>query len=101
MPLAYEKDIPCSLRLLVRVPLAAPGPADDYVWTTKTATASGIDPVNWDETNNSAYNVAPTASDGAIFRKNFSPAGTVKLTGDGFAQRIRQEFSRDYRTIYH
>jgi len=50
-------------------------------------------------TNNPGYNVAPTASDGAIFLKNSSPSGTVRLNANGFAQYIRFDASRAKRTI--
>ena len=73
--------------------------ADVYVWDNQNNNGFWNDPVNWGRTNNSSYNVAPTANDSAVFLKNVSPSGTVKLTADGVAQSIRQDFSRNYRTI--
>ncbi len=74
-------------------------PAVDYVWDNQNTNGIWNDPVNWGISGNKGYNVEPTASDGAIFLRNVSPSGTVKLTNDGFAQRLRQEFSRAYRTF--
>jgi len=73
--------------------------ADGYVWDNGGATGIWNDSVNWGKTNNAGYNVAPTALDGAIFLKNFSPSGTVRLNADGIAQYLRQDSSRAYRTI--
>jgi autotransporter-associated beta strand protein len=87
----------CTWLCACLLPLLAK--ADDYVWDNQNGNGLWNDPVNWGRTNNAGYNVAPTAADGAIFRRNFSPSGTVKLTAHGYAQRLRQEFSRNYRTI--
>ena len=53
--------------------------AADYVWDNQAGNGIWNNPVNWGLQGNSGYNVAPTASDGAIFLKNFSPNGTVRL----------------------
>ena len=73
--------------------------AADYVWDNQAGNGIWNNPVNWGLQGNSGYNVAPTASDGTIFLKNFSPNGTVRLNADGFAQYLRQDSSRVQRTI--
>ena len=55
--------------------------------------------MNWGLTNNSGYNVEPTASDGAIFLKELLPHRNGGLNADGFAQYIRLDASRVQRTI--
>ncbi len=76
-----------------------PTQAADYVWDNQNGNGLWNDPVNWGLQGTSGYNVAPTASDAAIFLKNFSPNGTVRLNADGFAQYLRQDSSRVQRTI--
>jgi fibronectin-binding autotransporter adhesin len=73
--------------------LAAP-----YVWDNENGNGLWNDPVNWGLLNTPGYNVEPTAADVAIFRSS-SPPGTVWLTGDAFAVRIRQNVSAPARTI--
>ena len=73
--------------------------AAEYVWDNGDGNGIWNDPVNWGLTNNFGYNVAPTASDTAAFIRGLSPAGTVTLTNDGFAQTLLQDFARDQRTI--
>jgi fibronectin-binding autotransporter adhesin len=79
----------------------APSPlsAADYVWDNQAGNSLWNDPVNWGLQGNSGYNVAPTAADGAIFLKNFSPNGPVRLGADGFAQYLRQDSTRVQRFI--
>ena len=72
--------------------------ADPYVWDNQNNNGIWNDPVNWGILNNPNTNVAPTAADSAIFRSS-SPAGTVTLTNDGFAQKIRQNVSAPARII--
>ena len=73
--------------------------AAEYVWDNQNGNGIWNDPVNWGLTNNAGYNVAPTASDTATFLRGVSPAGTVTLTNDAFAQTLLQDFARDQRTI--
>ncbi len=72
--------------------------ADPYVWDNQNGTGIWNDPVNWGLLNTPSYNVEPTAVDVAIFRSS-SPAGTVTLTNDAFAVRVRQNISAPARTI--
>lgn len=67
--------------------------AAEYYWDNGGGSGLWNDPLNW------SANVAPTASDGAWFRQNVSPSGTVRFSADGFAQYIRHDFSRAYRTF--
>jgi fibronectin-binding autotransporter adhesin len=78
--------------------LALPVHADPYVWDNENNNGIWNDPVNWGLLNNPGYNIAPTAADSAIFRSS-SPPGTVMLTNDGFATKIRQNTSAPARTI--
>jgi autotransporter-associated beta strand protein len=73
--------------------------AADYIWDQSGNDGNWNDPGNWGISGNQNYDVEPTASDGAIFLKNFSATGPVRLTDDGFAQYIRQDSSRIQRTI--
>ncbi len=73
--------------------------AGHYVWDNGSGSGIWNDAVNWGLTNTPGYNVAPTAADGAIFLKNVSPVGTVRLNADGFAQYIRFDASRSKRVI--
>jgi len=73
--------------------------AAHYVWDNGSGSGIWNNAVNWGLTNNPGYNVEPTASDGAIFLKNVSPSGTVRLNANGFAQYIRFDASRAQRTI--
>ncbi len=73
--------------------------AAHYVWDNNAGNWLWNDPVNWGLTNTPGYNVQPTVSDGAIFLKNVSPAGTVRLNADGVAQYLRFDASRAYRSI--
>ena len=45
--------------------------ADEYVWDNQHNNGIWNDPVNWGRTNNSGYNVAPTALDSAVFLRTF------------------------------
>jgi autotransporter-associated beta strand protein len=85
----------CLCACLPPLPLAA----NEYIWDNQNGNGLWNDPVNWGISGNQGYNTAPTTADSAIFLRNFSPSGTVRLSADGFANRIRQEFSRNYRTI--
>ena len=87
----------CATLCLHLSPL--PIQAADYIWDKLNNNGIWNDPVNWGINGNPDYNVAPTASDGAIFLKNFSATGTVRLNADGFAQYLRQDSSRVQRTI--
>ena len=78
--------------------LPLPAQADPYIWDNQNGNGIWNDPANWGINNSPGYNLAPTAADSAIFR-NTSPAGTVILTNDGFAQKIRQNVSAPARTI--
>ncbi|MDW8309436.1 MAG: autotransporter-associated beta strand repeat-containing protein [Verrucomicrobiales bacterium] len=83
-----------SERLVVVVCLlSAPVRAAEYHWDNGAGNGLWNDPLNW------SANIAPTASDGAWFRQNVSPSGTVRFSADGFAQHIRHDFSRAYRTF--
>ncbi len=73
--------------------------AAHYVWDNGSGSGIWNDAVNWGLTNTPGLNVAPTAADGAIFLKNVSPVGTVRLNADGFAQYIRFDASRSKRVI--
>jgi len=72
-----------------------------YAFDNQAGDWNWNNPVNWGLTNNSGYNVEPTASDTAAFVKgaNFSPPGTILFTADSYAQKVRQEFSRIQRTF--
>jgi len=77
--------------------------AGDYVWDHQNTNGIWNDPVNWglltvSNVVDKEYNVEPTAADVAIFRTT-SPAGTVTLTNDAFAQLIRQNWDGPARTI--
>lgn len=72
---------------------AARLPSAEYYWDNQAQNGLWNDPVNW------SANLAPTASDGAWFRQNVSPSGTVRFSADGFAQYLRHDFSRAYRTF--
>jgi autotransporter-associated beta strand protein len=78
--------------------LPLPVQADPYVWDNQNGNGIWNDPVNWGVLNNPGANISPTAADSAIFRSG-SPAGTVVLTNDGFAQKLRQNVSAPARTI--
>jgi fibronectin-binding autotransporter adhesin len=84
----------CTLHFLSPLPALA----DPYIWDNQNGNGIWNDPVNWGINNNPDYNVVPTAADSAIFR-NTSPAGTVTLTNDGFATKIRQNVNAPVRTI--
>src|SRR5262245_45416233 len=86
----------CACLLACLLPLRTL--ADAYIWDNQNNNGIWQDPVNWGINNNAGYNVAPTAGDSAIFR-NTSPAGTVTLTDDGFAQKIRQNVNAPARII--
>ncbi len=77
---------------------ALPILADPYVWDDQNGNGIWNDPVNWGILANPDTNRVPTAADSAIFRSS-SPAGTVTLTNDGFAQKIRQNVSAPARII--
>jgi len=81
--------------------LPFPVQAAYYAYDNEAGDWNWNNPVNWGLTNNAGYDVEPTAADTAAFERgaNFSPPGTVMLTADGFAQKIRQEFSRVQRSI--
>ncbi len=79
--------------------LAFPSLAGHYVWDNGSGSGIWNQAANWGLTNNAGYNVEPTATDGAIFLKNVSPSGTVRLNADGFAQYLRHDASRAKRTI--
>ncbi len=72
--------------------------ADPYVWDNQHGNGIWNDAANWGINGNPGYNRAPTAGDTALFRSD-SPAGTVVLTNDGFAQRIRQTASAPARIV--
>lgn len=72
---------------------AATANAAEYYWDNGAGNGLWNEPLNW------SANLAPTASDGAWFRQNVSPSGTVRFSADGFAQYIRHDFSRAYRTF--
>ena len=72
--------------------------ADPYVWDNQNNNGIWTDPVNWGLLNTPGLNLEPTAADSAIFRSG-SPAGTVTLTGDAFAQKIRQNISAPARIV--
>jgi hypothetical protein len=79
--------------------LPLPLPAAHYVWDNNGGSGIWNQAANWGLTNNPGLNLEPTAADGAIFLKNVSPNGTVRLNGDGFAQYLRHDASRIQRTI--
>jgi fibronectin-binding autotransporter adhesin len=86
----------CAILCASLLPL--PTQADPYVWDNQNANGIWNDPVNWGILSNPDTNKAPTAADSAIFRSS-SPAGTVVLTNDGAAQKIRQNTSAPARII--
>jgi len=90
----------CIFTCAILSPLAVQ--AADYVWDNQNGNGIWNDPVNWGLIVNNVldkeYNVEPTAADTAIFRTT-SPAGTVTLTDDAFALRIRQNWDGPARTI--
>jgi len=90
--LACRSSFRVAFALLCACPLPLSLRADEYVWDNENNNGIWNDPVNWGLVDNEGYNVEPTATDAAIFR-NGSPAGTVTLTNDAFAQRIRQNWN--------
>jgi autotransporter-associated beta strand protein len=78
--------------------LPLPLQADPYVWDNQNGNGIWNDPVNWGILSNPDTNVAPTSADSAIFRSS-SPAGTVVLTNNGFAQKLRQNVSAPTRIV--
>jgi autotransporter-associated beta strand protein len=72
---------------------------NNYIWDNQAGDELWNNPVNWGILGNPDFNQAPTLSNMVTFRRNFSPGGKVKLADDGFARGIRQQFSRNYRTI--
>jgi fibronectin-binding autotransporter adhesin len=72
--------------------------ADAYVWDNQNGNGVWNDPVNWGVLSNPDTNITPTSADSAIFRSS-SPPGTVILTNNGFAQKIRQNTSAPARVI--
>ena len=93
-----EKAFLAACASLCACLLPLPVQADPYIWDNQNNNSIWNDPVNWGTNNNPGYNMAPTATDVAIFRSS-SPAGTVTLTNDGFAQKIRQNVSAPARII--
>jgi fibronectin-binding autotransporter adhesin len=78
--------------------LPAPARADSYVWDNQNNNGIWNDPVNWGLINTPGVDVQPTITDAAIFRSS-SPPGTIMLTGNAFAQKIRQNVSAPARII--
>ena len=72
--------------------------AATYIWDNQNANGIWNDPVNWGIGGNPNDNHAPTILDTVAFR-NDSPAGTVTLTNDGAAARIRQNATARVWTI--
>ena len=68
------------------------------IWDNQDNNGIWNDPVNWGTNGNPNWNQAPTTADSAIFNGS-SPAGTVTLTNDGFAQKLRQTSGAAARTI--
>jgi autotransporter-associated beta strand protein len=93
-----EKTFLTACASLCACLLTLPIQADPYIWDNQNNNGIWNDPVNWGINGNPNNNVAPTAGDSAIFRSD-SPAGTVTLTNDGFAQKIRQNVSAPARII--
>ena len=86
----------CAFLGACLIPL--PIEATPLIWDNQNNNGIWNDPVNWGTNHNAGYNVAPTLADSAIFRDG-SPPGTVTLTNDGFALKIRQNVSAPARTI--
>jgi len=78
--------------------LSVPANADSYVWDNDNNNGIWNDPVNWGIIHLPGVNIEPTITDAAIFRVD-CPPGTIVLTNDAFAQKIRQNVSAPARII--
>ncbi len=72
--------------------LPLPVRAANYTWDNGSGDGTWNNPINWSQ------NVAPTATDGAIFSAK-AGSGVVTFTGDATAQYIRQLFGQYKRTF--